>query len=135
MVLAPVPYEVRCEYWGEKHLVSIPELIVPRCSKCGRISIHLDAEVQIDAAFRKKAGILSAEEIQKQRTELGLTQEALADAIGVPVETFRLWENGFQYQQRSHDRFLRAFFKVPELRVALANNQSIQAAAAAAPTM
>jgi hypothetical protein len=50
----------------------------------------------------------------------------LADLLGVAVFTLSRWETGAQIQQRSLDRFLRAFFKLPELREALQRDESLE---------
>ncbi len=117
--LAAVPYTTQIDHDGRKYTVIIPDLIVPRCANCGTISLDDEANQQISAAFRKQAGLLSPEQIRSQRLALGLTQQTLAELLGVAVFTLSRWETGAQIQQRSLDRFLRAFFKLPELRQAL----------------
>jgi putative zinc finger/helix-turn-helix YgiT family protein len=114
-----VPYTTQIDYDGRKYTITIPDLVVPRCANCGTISLDDEANRQISAAFRKQAGLLSPEQIRSQRLALGLTQQTLADLLGVAVFTLSRWETGAQIQQRSLDRFLRAFFKLPELRQAL----------------
>ena len=81
---------------------------------CGTISLDAVATDAIDAAFRKQAGLLSPEQIREQRLALGLTQQTLADLLGIGVHTLSRWENGGQIQQRAFDRLLRAFFTVPQ---------------------
>jgi putative zinc finger/helix-turn-helix YgiT family protein len=81
-----------------------------------------EANLRISAAFREQAGLLSPEEIRQYRTALGLKQQELADLLGVAVSTLSRWETGAQIQQRSLDRFLRSFFKLPELRRSLADD-------------
>jgi putative zinc finger/helix-turn-helix YgiT family protein len=119
VVLAAVPYTTQVDHDGRKYTVTIPDLVVPRCAKCGTISLDDEANRQISAAFRRQAGLLSPEQIRTHRVALGLTQQALAELLGVAVFTLSRWETGAQIQQRSLDRFLRAFFKLPELRQAL----------------
>jgi len=124
--LATVPYTVQIDHDGRKYTVTIPDLVVPRCGKCGTLALDEEANRQISAAFRKEAGLLTPEEIRRHRTNLGLTQPSLADLLGVAVSTLSRWETGAQIQQRSLDRFLRAFFTLPELRRALADNQLLR---------
>ena len=126
MELATVPYTTQIDHDGRKYTVTIPDLIVPRCANCGTISLDDEANRQISAAFRKQAGLLSPEQIRSQRLALGLTQQALADLLGVAVFTLSRWETGAQIQQRSLDRFLRAFFKLPELRKALQREEGLE---------
>jgi hypothetical protein len=44
----------------------------------------------------------------------------------VAVFTLSRWETGAQIQQRSLDRFLRAFFKLPELRETLQREEGLE---------
>lgn len=123
MALATVNYTTQFTHDGRPYTVSIPGLLVPQCGNCGEISLDPLATEQITVAFRKQVGLLSPEQIRQQRLALGLTQQALADLLGIGVHTLCRWETGGQIQQRAFDRILRAFFKVPELRRALADDQ------------
>jgi putative zinc finger/helix-turn-helix YgiT family protein len=121
-----VPYSVQIDHDGRKYQVSIPNLVVPRCGQCGTIALDEEANRAISAAFRKEANLLTPEQIREHRLALGLTQQALADALGVAVSTLSRWETGAQIQQRSFDRFLRAFFGFPEVRRVLISGSEIQ---------
>jgi putative zinc finger/helix-turn-helix YgiT family protein len=116
--LAQAPYTLQVDHDGRKYTVTVPDLVVPRCSNCGTIVLDEDANRQISAAFRKEAGLLSPEQIRDQRQRLGLSQQALADLLGVAASTLSRWETGAQIQQRSFD--------VPELRRALASGDGLQ---------
>jgi len=120
VVLTPVPYTVQIDHDGRKYTIVLPALVVPRCGNCGTIALDEEANRQISAAFRQQAGLLSPDQLRRHRIALGLTQQALADLLGVAVSTLSRWENGWQIQQRAFDRFLRAFYALPELRKALA---------------
>lgn len=126
VVIATIPYELQMDHDGRKYQVRIPELSVPRCSNCGNVSLDYEADMQITRAFCKQAGLLDGEEIRRRREKLGLTQEALAELLGVEVRELAWWENGERIQQRHMDRFLRAFFALPELRHALADKQALE---------
>lgn len=132
VALATVPYATQVDHDGRKYTVTIPDLVVPRCAKCGTISLDDEANCRISAAFRKLAGLLSPDQIRAQRTALGLTQQALADLLGVAVFTLSRWETGAQIQQRSLDRFLRAAFRLPELRRLLQDEDGLHLPDAAA---
>ncbi len=116
VVLASVPYTVQIDHDGRKYTVTLPNLTVPRCSNCGTVALDEEANREISDAFRQQAGLLSPEQIRLKRQTLGLTQQALAEALGVAVSTLSRWETGGQIQQRCLDRFLRAFFDLPDLR-------------------
>jgi putative zinc finger/helix-turn-helix YgiT family protein len=124
--LVAVPYTTQIDHDGRNYTVTIPDLMVPKCSNCGTISLDEEANRQISACFRRQAGLLSPEQIRDQRSRLGLTQDALADLLGVAASTLSRWETGAQIQQRSFDRYLRSFFAVPELRRALANGDALK---------
>ena len=126
VTLDTVCYTVEFDHDGRKYEVTIPDLVVPRCGNCGTIVLDEEANRQISAAFRRKAGLLSPEQIRQHRVALGLTQQALADLLSVGVSTLSRWETGTQIQQRSFDRFLRATFLLPELRRALADDKALQ---------
>jgi putative zinc finger/helix-turn-helix YgiT family protein len=117
--LAAVPYTIEIGHDGREYTVTIPDLIVPRCGNCGTVALDEEANLRISAAFRAEAGLLEPEQIRQHRTGLGLTQQGLADLLGVAGATLSRWETGAQIQQRSLDRFLRAFFRLPALREAL----------------
>jgi putative zinc finger/helix-turn-helix YgiT family protein len=120
--LAVVPYTAEIDHDGRKYTITIPDLSVPRCGQCGTIALDEEANRRISAALRQEVGLLAPEQIRAHRVALGLTQQALADQLGVAVATLSRWETGAQIQQRSLDRFLRAFFALPQLRQALADD-------------
>jgi putative zinc finger/helix-turn-helix YgiT family protein len=127
VALATVPYRVQVDHDGRKYDVTIPALEVSQCANCGTIKIDAAAEKAIDDAFRREAGLLTPEQIRAGRQRLGLTQQDLADHLGVAVSTLSRWENGVQVQQRSLDLFLRLFFVLPDVRAALTNRERLSA--------
>jgi putative zinc finger/helix-turn-helix YgiT family protein len=131
MALATIPYTIRIDHDGRKYDVSIPALSVPKCGNCGAISIDADAEKQISDAFHKQARLLTPEEILQGREALGLTQKEMADLLGIADATLSRWETGIQVQQRSFDKFLRAFFASPALRKYFQSLQTADAGGAA----
>jgi len=128
MSLQRVPYSIQVDHDGRKYQVTVPDLLLPKCSNCGEIALDEQASRDIDTAFRRVAGLLSPEEIREGRTRLGLNQQAFADQLGIAVSTLSRWENGVQVQQRVMDRILRAFFDVAPLREYLRNLLGVEAA-------
>jgi putative zinc finger/helix-turn-helix YgiT family protein len=125
VVIATTPYELQMDHDGRKYEVKIPKLTVPQCSKCGNFSLDYEADMQITRAFCQQAGLLTGEEIRRHRDKLGLSQQALAELLDVESSELAWWENGERIQQWHMDRFLRAFFAVPELRRTLADKQAL----------
>ncbi len=70
--------------------------------------------------------MLTPAQIRRGIEKLGLQQQELAERLGVAAETISRWVNGAQIQQRAFDRFLRAFYALPELRQALANEDILR---------
>jgi DNA-binding transcriptional regulator YiaG len=128
MAIATVPYELQIDHDGQKYQVTISDFTVPKCTKCANISHDAEASEQISLAFRRQAGLLQPDEIRRRRESLGLPQQAVADMLAVPVSKYTAWETGELIQTRSQDRFLRAFFVVPELRKTLADSQALKLA-------
>src|SRR5205085_1019274 len=81
--LASVPYAVQFDYEGQKVTVSIPLLTLPRCNNCGTIALDEEANRQISAAFRDLIGLLTPEQIHEKRLALGLSEQELANLLGV----------------------------------------------------
>jgi DNA-binding transcriptional regulator YiaG len=132
VVIATIPQEMDMTHDGRTYRVSIPDLTVPQCTKCGNFSFDYEADVQIDRAFRRHAGLLQPEQIRQQREALGLQPEDVATALDISLEVYRDWEIGHLIPMRSQDRFLRAFFRLPELRAFLMNKDGESAKQAVA---
>ncbi len=125
VALATVSYSVQIDNDGRKYEVTIPDLVAPRCAKCGNIVLHEEANCRITAEFRKVAGLLTPEEIRYHRERVALSQDQLAEHLGVTLLTLGRWETGELIQPRSLDRFLRAVLTMPELRKTLADKQAL----------
>jgi putative zinc finger/helix-turn-helix YgiT family protein len=116
---AVVSHKSRICLDGKTYTVELPELRVPRCRACGELVFDNDAEEQITRTLRKQLGLLSPEQIQKNREELGLDHHQLAEQLRVDAETVSLWENGLLIQSPAMDGLLRLYFGIPEVRAAL----------------
>jgi len=78
--------------------------------------------------LRKVVGLLAPDEIRVHRERLGLSQDELAHHLGITTPTLTGWETGALIQPRSLDRFLRAILTMPELRMKLADEHSLELA-------
>jgi putative zinc finger/helix-turn-helix YgiT family protein len=100
---------------GEDIMVpSIPHL---ECPKCGEGLLTLSAARQIDEAaieiYRKKHGLLSADEIRGIREHLGLTQQELARLLHLGANTVSRWESGRNVQTEAMEMLLRMLRDLP----------------------
>ncbi len=110
------PYAADIEHDGRVYHLSIKDLPILRCGKCGAQQLPDEAQDRLFQELRKQAGLLSPSEIAEKRANLGLSQKAFAQLLGVAKETMCRWESGGQIQQRVMNDFMQAVFAVPELR-------------------
>ena len=116
---ATVQHTSQIKHDGRLYTVELPRLRVPQCGACGELVFDNDADEQIAQALREQLGLLSGDQIRKNREALGLSQRVLAEHLGVAVETISRWENGALTQTKAMDRYLRVYFGVPAARAAL----------------
>src|SRR3990172_7403847 len=110
-----VSYTTEIEHDGRTYSVTVPDLVIPCCSKCGAMVRDDAANRRISDALRKQIGLLTPEQIRRNRESLNLTQKQLAGTLGIAEATLSRWETGAQIQQRAMDRLLRVFFGFPEV--------------------
>jgi putative zinc finger/helix-turn-helix YgiT family protein len=113
------------QYDGRAYSVEVPELHAPRCTNCGAIVLDDQANDQITDALRRQIGLLTPEQIRRNRESLGLKQRDFAIILGVGESTVSRWETGTQIQQRSLDKLMRLYFAFPEARDALADKDRL----------
>lgn len=124
---ATIEYTTPVEHDGRKYIVTIPDLVVARCKRCGEIILDDHANQRISESFRLQAGLLTPLEIRENRERLRLTQRELASALGIAEATLSRWETGGQIQQRALDRLMRLYFFSDEVRRLLADNEALAA--------
>lgn len=124
---AVVPYSIECAHDGRTYNVTIPDLAVPRCEKCGDMILDTPATMRVEQALRDLVGLLSPEQIRHNREALGLTQEQLAASLGIAAATISRWESGYQIQQRAMDRLLRLYFAHANVRQSLSDEAHLGA--------
>jgi putative zinc finger/helix-turn-helix YgiT family protein len=122
MVLATISYATRYDHDGRKYDVQVSGLSIPKCNNCGELSFDRDADLQLEAEYRKQLGILYPDEIRSNRERLGLSQQQLADLISASIHEVERWESGGQIQRRAQDKLLRLVFFTPAARAALERN-------------
>jgi putative zinc finger/helix-turn-helix YgiT family protein len=118
-------YSTEVPYDGRNYTVELAEFRVPRCRNCGAMVLDDEANDQITAALRLQLGLLTPEQIHRNRDALGLKQRDFAALLGVGESTVSRWETGAQIQQRSLDKLMRLYFAIPEVREALADKDGL----------
>lgn len=97
--------------------VAVPFTKHLRCANCGEIVLRLrDAKrLQEDAVsrYRKKHGLLSADEIRALRERFKLTQNELAKLLRLGGNTISRWESGRNVQSAAMDILLRLIRDLP----------------------
>jgi putative zinc finger/helix-turn-helix YgiT family protein len=108
---------------GALHLpINGEDIMVPAaphlsCPKCGEILLRFqDAKrLREDATtiYRRKHGLLSADEIRALRERHGLTQANLARLLRLGANTVSRWESGRNVQTGAMDMLLRIIRDLP----------------------
>lgn len=97
--------------------VSVPSAVHLACSACGEkvLRFHDARRLFEDAAaiYRRKHGLLSAEEIRGLRARFGLTQAELARLLRLGGNTISRWESGRNVQTAAMDLLLRLLRDLP----------------------
>ncbi len=112
-------YTTTRKHDGREYTIHIPDLEVPTCRKCGAQTFSVGDDERIIAALRAQVGLLTPEEMQRRRSQLELTQQELAEQLGVAKETISRWETGGMIQSRAMDNLLRLYFESEEVRTLL----------------
>jgi putative zinc finger/helix-turn-helix YgiT family protein len=86
------------------------------CPKCGYTTLHAsqidEYTTKLADLYRKKKSLLTAKEIQKIRTSLGMSQDEFAKYLNVGVASVKRWELG-KAQDRSSDELIRIKCSLP----------------------
>jgi putative zinc finger/helix-turn-helix YgiT family protein len=81
--------------------------VCPVCGmEAGTVNSTGAIQQELAEVFRKRTGLLTAEEIKSLRKKRGLTQQALADLLKIGVASIKRWETGL-IQSKSLDQVLR----------------------------
>ena len=97
--------------------VSVPAASHLRCPKCDEVALRFadSRRLQEDAIaiYRKKHGLLSADEIRAIRERFGLTQSQLANLLHLGANTVSRWESGRNVQTEAMEMLLRLIRDLP----------------------
>ncbi len=111
-------YTTTRKHDGREYTIRVPDLAIPTCRKCGAQTFSVGDDDRIFAALRVQIGLLTPQEIRQRRGLL--SQQELAEHLGVAKETISRWETGALIQSRAMDNLLRLYFESEEVRTLLA---------------
>ena len=118
-------YTTTVKHDKQSYTIRVPDLSIPTCRKCGERVFAVGMDAPIFDALRAQAGLLTPLNIQQDRAQLELTQEELAEMLGVDMELISSWERGGRIQSRALDNLLRLFFESQEARNLLERRLSV----------
>jgi len=97
--------------------IAVPESPHLSCPKCHEVVLRFDDARKLRQRaleiYRRKYGLLSADEIRSIRERFGLTQAELARLLRLGANTISRWEAGRNVQTAAMDMFLRMIRDLP----------------------
>lgn len=97
--------------------ISVPSASHLKCPKCGEVVLRFQEAKRLheDASeiYRRKHGLLSAEEIRAIRERFHLNQADLARLLRLGANTVSRWESGRNVQTAAMDVLLRLIRDLP----------------------
>jgi putative zinc finger/helix-turn-helix YgiT family protein len=97
--------------------ISVPSVPHLSCPKCGEVVLRFQEAKRLHedaiAIYRKKHGLLSADEIRAIRGQFSLTQAELAALLRLGANTVSRWESGRNVQTAAMDMLLRLIRDLP----------------------
>lgn len=97
--------------------IAVPSAAHLSCPKCGEILLRYQDSKRLGedaiAIYRRKHGLLSADEIRAIRERFDLTQADLARLLRLGANTVSRWESGRNVQSAAMDMLLRLIRDVP----------------------
>jgi putative zinc finger/helix-turn-helix YgiT family protein len=97
--------------------ISVPSAAHLNCPKCGEVVLRFQDSKRLGgdaiAIYRKKHGLLSADEIRSIRERFNLTQAELALLLRLGANTVSRWESGRNVQTAAMDILLRMIRDLP----------------------
>jgi putative zinc finger/helix-turn-helix YgiT family protein len=113
--MAEVRGRLRLPVNGED--VSVPSVLHLRCPKCREVVLRFEDARRLNhdaiAIYRKRHGLLSADEIRAVRERFGLTQGELARLLRLGANTVSRWESGRNVQTAAMDLLVRLIRDLP----------------------
>jgi putative zinc finger/helix-turn-helix YgiT family protein len=98
--------------------IAVPSAAHLRCPKCDEIMLRFQDSKRLGedaiAIYRKKHGLLSADEIRAIRQRFDLTQADLTRLLHLGANTISRWESGRNVQTEAMDILLRMIRDLPQ---------------------
>ncbi len=97
--------------------IGVPSAAHLCCPKCGQVVLRFEDAKRLSegaiALYRKKHGLVSADEIRALREHFSLTQAELARLLRLGANTVSRWESGRNVQTAAMDVLLRMIRDLP----------------------
>jgi putative zinc finger/helix-turn-helix YgiT family protein len=97
--------------------IAVPFAVHLSCPKCGEVMLRFQDSKRLSedaiTIYRKKHGLLSADEIRALREHFDLTQAELARLLHLGANTVSRWESGRNVQTAAMDILLRLMRDLP----------------------
>ena len=97
--------------------IAVPSATHLSCPKCGEVVLRFQDSKRLGedaiAIYRKKHGLLSADEIRAIRERFKLMQADLAQLLRLGANTISRWESGRNVQTAAMDILLRMICDLP----------------------
>lgn len=97
--------------------VTVPSASHLKCRGCGEVVLRFQEAKRLHedavAIYRRKHGLLSADDIRAIRERFGLRQSDLAHLLRLGANTVSRWESGRNAQTAAMDMLLRLIRDVP----------------------
>jgi HTH-type transcriptional regulator / antitoxin MqsA len=97
--------------------VVVPSAVHLSCPRCHEVVLRYQDARRLSedaiAIYRRKQGLLSADEIRALRERFGLTQAQFARLLRLGANTLSRWESGRNVQTEAMDTLLRLIRDVP----------------------
>jgi len=97
--------------------VAVPSAVHLSCPKCHEVVLRYQDARRLSedaiAIYRRKHGLLSADQIRGIRERFGLTQADFARLLRLGANTLSRWESGRNVQTEAMDTLLRLIRDLP----------------------
>jgi transcriptional regulator with XRE-family HTH domain len=119
-------YNAKMKHDGKSYEFPVDDLPIDKCENCNEQWFTVETDDALQEGLRTFLCLLHPSEIRQRLQDLGLTQSAFAERIGVAAETVSRWLNGHAIQNRAMDNLIRLFFGLTNVRSVLSEKGPIE---------